>query len=143
VVEKINHRKHRRTPKEEFKSMTEIYEKKLCDKIIGYAIEIHKELGYGFLEKVYENALMILLNENGITAEQQKNINVIFRNEIIGEYFADILVDNKIILELKTVKQITEIHQAQLLHYLKATKIKIGYIINFANEKLEFKRMVF
>jgi GxxExxY protein len=123
--------------------MKEIYEKELCDKIIGCAIEVHKELGFGFLEKVYENALMVILKEKGINAEQQKNIDVYFHNENVGEYFADILVENKVILELKTVKNITENHQAQLLHYLKATGIKIGYIINFANEKLEFKRMVF
>lgn len=122
--------------------MSKIYEKELCDKIIGSAIEVHKELGFGFLEKVYENALMLVLKDNGIYAEQQKNINVFFRNEIIGEYYADILVDKKVILELKTVNKITEVHQAQLLHYLKATGVKVGYIINFANAKLEFKRMV-
>ena len=120
-----------------------IYLKELSDKIIGLAIEVHKNLGNGFLEKVYENALMIEFKNNNIMAEQQQPIPVQYKEYIVGEYFADILVENKIILELKTVKCIERIHEAQLLHYLNATNLKLGYIINFAApSKLEFKRIV-
>ena len=83
-------------------------------------MQVHKELGYGFLEKVYENALMVLLRKDGVRAVQQAPIKVMFHGEIIGEYFADILVDEKIILELKCVEKITESHKAQALNYLKA-----------------------
>ena len=120
-----------------------IYFKELSDKIIGLAIEVHKTLGNGFLEKVYENALMIEFKTNNITANQQLSIPVRYKENIVGEYFVDILVENKIILELKTVKRIEPIHEAQLLHYLNATNFKLGYIINFAAPlKLEFKRIV-
>ncbi len=120
-----------------------IYFKELSDKIIGLAIEVHKTLGNGFLEKVYENALMIEFKTNNITANQQLSIPVRYKENIVGEYFVDILVENKIILELKTVKRIEPIHEAQLLHYLNATNLKLGYIINFAAPlKLEFKRIV-
>ena len=120
-----------------------IYFKELSDQIIGLAIEVHKNLGNGFLEKVYENALMIEFKTNNIAAEQQQSIPVHYKDNIVGEYFADILVENKIILELKTVKRIEPIHEAQLLHYLNATNLKLGYIINFAGSaKLEFKRII-
>ena len=120
-----------------------IYFKELSDKISGLAIEVHKSLGNGFLEKVYENALMIEFKNNNIMAEQQQPIPVQYKEYIVGEYFADILVENKIILELKTVKRIERIHEAQLLHYLNAPNLKLGYIINFASpSKLEFKRIV-
>ena len=120
-----------------------IYFKELSDKIIGLAIEVHKTLGNGFLEKVYENALMIEFQENNISAFQQYAIPVSYKGKSVGEYYADILVDNKVILELKTVRRIEPIHEAQLLHYLKATDLKVGYILNFASGiKLEFKRIV-
>ena len=120
-----------------------IYYKELSDKIIGLAIEVHKNLGNGFLEKVYENSLMIEFKSNHISAKQQHAIPVQYKDNNVGEYYADILVDNKIILELKTVKRIESIHEAQLLHYLKATNLKLGYILNFASSpKLEFKRIV-
>ena len=120
-----------------------IYFKNLSEKIIGLAIEVHKELGSGFLEKVYENALLWELKEDGICANHQYPIPVFYKEQTVGEYFADILIEDKIILELKVVKKIEAIHEAQLLHYLKATNIKLGYIINFGSStKLEFKRMV-
>ena len=120
-----------------------IYYKELSEKIIGLAIDVHKGLGNGFLEKVYENALLFELTRNNIDAKQQHPITVIYKGQVVGEYFADILIEGKIILELKTTKKIEPIHEAQLLHYLKATNIKVGYILNFGSAaKLEFKRMV-
>ena len=120
-----------------------IYKKELSDKIIGLAIEVHKHLGNGFLEKVYENALMLEFKLNDIKAGNQIPISVNYKNKIVGEYFCDILVDNEIILELKAVKKLEPIHEAQLLHYLKATGLKVGYLINFgAKERIQFKRFV-
>jgi GxxExxY protein len=120
-----------------------IYEKELSDTIIGAAIEVHKQLGNGFLETVYENALMIELQENHLSAENQKKLNVYYKNQIVGEYFADIIVEDKVIIELKVCQKLTDIHKAQLINYLKATGMKIGYLLNFgAESKLEFIRLI-
>ena len=116
--------------------------KELSYKIIELALEVHNELGCGFLEKVYENALMILLDREGIPAKQQAPADVYFQNKVVGQYFADILVDNKIILELKTIEAIANVHKAQVLNYLRATGIKLGLILNFAKPRFEYKRMV-
>jgi GxxExxY protein len=116
--------------------------KDLSYKITGLALEIHNELGCGFLEKVYENALMMLLEREKIPAKQQAPANVNFRGKVIGQYFADILVDDKLILELKTVDVIANIHIAQTLNYLRATGIKLGLILNFGKPKFEYKRLV-
>ena len=120
-----------------------IYEKELSDKIIDCAFEVHKTLGYGFLEKVYENSLKYELEGVSIQVEQQSAIKVAYKGRTVGDYRADLFVEKKIILELKAEKQLNPEHEAQLLNYLKATNIKVGYLINFGKYKLEFKRMVF
>ena len=121
-----------------------IYEKELSDKVIGAAIEVHKQLGNGFLEKVYENALIVELKSRNLGTTAQTKIKVLYKGQIVGEYFADIIIEDKIILELKTCDKIHDIHKAQLINYLKATSKKVGYIINFGSEKkLEFLRLVF
>ena len=123
--------------------MNDIYYKDLSDKIIGMAIEVHKILGNGFLEKVYENALLYELSNSGIHVESQVPVPVKYKGNPVGEYFCDILVDEQIILELKVTKNIDPIHEAQLLHYLKATGLKVGYILNFGHTaKIQFKRLV-
>ena len=114
----------------------------LSYKIIGLAMEVHRKLGNGFLEKVYENALLLLLRREGIGAQQQAPIKVYFEGEIVGEYFADILVDDKIILELKTLKEITDVQMAQALNYLKATALRLAIIINFGKRRLEYERII-
>ncbi|MFA5292278.1 MAG: GxxExxY protein [Phycisphaerae bacterium] len=116
--------------------------KDLSYKLTGLALEVHNELGCGFLEKVYENAMMMLFERDGIPARQQAPANVYFHEKVIGQYFADILVDNKIILELKTVEAITNVHTAQVLNYLRATGMKLGLILNFGNPKFTYKRLV-
>jgi len=116
--------------------------KDLSYKITGLALEVHNELGCGFLEKVYENAMMMLFEREGIPARQQAPADVYFHEKVIGQYFADILVDNKIILELKTVDCLTNIHTAQVLNYLRATGMKLGLILNFGNPKFTYKRLV-
>lgn len=114
----------------------------LSYKIVGLAMQVHNELGFGFLEKVYENALMVLFEENGIQAVQQLPIPVKFHGRIVGDYFADILVENSIILELKAQDRIAEIHKAQALHYLKATEFRLALLINFGKQRLEYERLV-
>jgi len=105
-------------------------------------MEVYNELGYGFLEKVYENAIMVAFQDAGIPAEQQESIPVYFRGKQVGEYFSDILAEGKIILELKSIEAINEVHFAQIIHYLKATNLKVGLIINFGKDTLEHKRVV-
>ena len=105
--------------------------------------EVNRVLGYGFLEKIYENALLIELKKRGINAESQVPINVEYKGEIVGEYFADIVVEKKVILELKSIDSLQKIHEAQLLNYLKATGINVGLLVNFRHEKAEIKRQVF
>ena len=120
-----------------------IYEKELSDRIIGCAIAVHKELGAGYLEKVSERALCIELKYQGLNYASHVPIQVYYRNQIVGDYFADIIVESKIILEHKTCNVIHPLHSAQIMNYLTATGIKVGYILNFGNEaKLEFKRIV-
>jgi GxxExxY protein len=119
-----------------------IVHKDLSYKIIELALEVHNELGCGFLEKVYENALMLLLDREKIPAKQQAPADVYFQEKVIGQYFADILVDNKIILELKATDVIENIHIAQTLNYLRATGIKLGLILNFGKPRFEYKRLV-
>ncbi len=116
--------------------------KELSYKIVGLAMEVHSKLGYGFLEKVYENALMVLLEKNEIPAQQQAPVRVYFEGKAVGDYYADILVDNKIILELKAVDKIVDVHRAQVLNYLTATKLRLAIILNFAKKSFEYERLV-
>ena len=111
-------------------------------KIIGSAFEVYKELGYGFLEKVYENALLIELRLKNLKAENQKPIRIFYKSEPVGDYIADILVENKIIVELKAEKEYNPKHQAQLINYLKATELKVGLLINFGEKECKPKRIV-
>ncbi len=111
-------------------------------KIRGAIFEVNKVLGYGFLEKVYEKALMVELKLKGLKAESQVPINVQYKGEVVGEYYADIVVENQVILELKSIHSLQKIHEAQLLNYLKATGYKIGLLVNFTHPKAEIKRFV-
>ena len=109
-------------------------------KINGAIFEVNRELGSGFLEKVYENALLIELANAGLKMEKQIPIKVKYKGREVGEYFADIVVENQVILELKAVGSLQKIHEAQLLNYLKATGIKIGLLVNFTYPKAQIKR---
>ena len=115
----------------------------LTYKINGAIFEVNKVLGIGFMEKVYENALLFELRNMGLNVKAQVPINVKYKSEIVGEYFADIIVEDKIILELKAVDHLDKIHEAQLLNYLNATKYKVGLLVNFTYPKAIIKRFVF
>ena len=110
--------------------------------INGAIFEVNRILGPGFLEKVYENALTLELRKRGIKAEAQFPIKVNYKGTIVGEYFADIVADDQVIIELKTVERIEKIHEAQLINYLKATGFKVGLLVNFKNTRAEIKRLV-
>jgi GxxExxY protein len=114
----------------------------ITDKIIACAYDVHNKLGFGFSERVYENAMMIKLSQKKLPSIQQAPINVHFEDQLVGEYFADIFIDNKIIVELKAVSVLSKAHEAQLMNYLKATNVKVGLLINFG-EKLKIVRRVF
>ena len=114
----------------------------LTDKIIGTFYEVYNELGFGFLESVYEEAMMIALREKDLKVEQQVSIPVWFRGKNIGNFEADLVVNSLVIIELKAVKGIDEAHIAQLLNYLRATEIEVDLVLNFG-QKAEFKRQAF
>ena len=110
--------------------------------IINAFYKVYNILGYGFLKKVYENALAMELAARGHVVKQQLPIQVYYEGKAVGEYFADMLIDDKVILELKTAESIAKEHEAQLVNYLKATKIEIGLLLNFGKEP-NFKRKIF
>src|SRR3989338_111288 len=116
--------------------------KELTEKIINIFYRICSKLGYGFLEKVYENAMIIELEKEGVPAVSQAVISVRYDGKIIGEYYADILVDNRVIVEIKASRQLVEENEAQLLNYLKASNIEVGLLLNFG-PKPEVKRKAF
>jgi len=116
--------------------------KELTDAVICCFYNVYNALGYGFLEKVYENSLLHELAKRGISASSQYPITVYYDEKVVGEYFADLLVENNLILEIKAVKNILPEHEAQLLNYLKATDIEVGLLLNFG-PKPEIRRKVF
>ena len=116
--------------------------KELTEDIIKIFYKVYNTLGYGFLEKIYENSMMIEFRKAGILAVSQSPIKVTYEGEIVGEHAADIIVDNKVIIELKAAKKLAEDHHAQLLNYLKATDIEVGLLLNFG-PKPEISRKVF
>ena len=111
--------------------------------INGAVFEVNNTLGPGFLEKVYENALLVELKKSGLKAESQVPIIVKYKIETVGEYFADIIVEDRVIVEIKTVEKLDKIHEAQVLNYLKATDLNVGLLVNFKNQKADIKRLVF
>lgn len=115
----------------------------LTQKIIGIAMEVHRTLGPGFLEGVYEEALIYELEKVGFACERQKEFTIKYKDTILAKKLrADLVVDNKIIIENKAVSQIAPIDEVQLVSYLKASGLKVGLIFNFGNKSLEFKRKV-
>jgi GxxExxY protein len=117
--------------------------KETTEKIIGAAFEVHRELGYGFLERVYQRALQVELLRAGASAEIEKRIQVQYKGVVVGDYDADLIVDGCVAVELKVALQYDKRDEAQLLNQLKATGIKVGLLINFGRTKIEYKRLVF
>ena len=115
----------------------------LTREIIAAAYEVHGELGGGFLEKVYESALVIELTGRGLNVMPQAQIDVQYKGDTVGVYYADLLVNDAVICEIKAVTAIASAHQDQLLNYLKATGKKVGLLLNFGAKRVDVKRMVF
>ncbi len=115
---------------------------KITAKIIQAYYNVYNTLGYGFLEKVYENALALELEELGCKAERQKCLKVYYNGSLVGEYFADVIVEEIVIVELKTSEVLRNDHEAQLTNYLRATDIEVGLLLNFG-KKAEFRRKLF
>ncbi len=114
----------------------------ITDKIIKAFYHVYNVLGFGFLEKVYENALLFELTSMGLHCEKQKPIEVFYKQKKVGDYFADIIVEDKVIIELKAAECLIEEHEAQLINYLRATKIEVGLLLNFG-KTAQIKRKVF
>ena len=117
-----------------------MYCEELSEQVIGACFEVSNELGIGFLESVYEKALLIALRDRGLKAESQVAVRVSFRNQAVGEFFADIVIEDLIIIELKAVRGIAVEHVAQVLNYLRATGKEVGLLVNFGTKKLEYRR---
>lgn len=115
--------------------------KKLSYNIVGLAMEVYNGLGYGFLEKVYENSMIVLFERERIPVRQQAGIPVYFEQRVVGEYIADIIVEDKIIVEIKSPSDIANAYRAQVLNYLKATNMRLGIIINFGKKRLDYERL--
>jgi len=116
--------------------------KEITEKIIGCAYAVYNKMGYGFLESVYEKCLLIELRKAGLKAESQQAITVYYENQIVGDFVVDIVVEDSVILELKSVRRLAKVHEAQLVNYLVATGKEVGLLLNFGEEKVEVKRKV-
>ena len=114
----------------------------LTDEIIKCIITVHQELGAGFLENIYKKALLIELSSNGFNVEAEKEIKIFYRGNEIGVHRLDILVNNRVILELKAVESLNRNHYAQIKSYLKATGLNIGLLVNFSGDRADFRRII-
>ncbi|WP_447637147.1 GxxExxY protein [Flavobacterium microcysteis] len=120
----------------------ELLHKELTGDILKLYYEVYNELGYGFLERVYQNALFYELKVNGFKVEAQKRISVYYKNMVVGDYFADLIVNDSVILELKAVENLTKEHHYQIINYLRGTECEVGLVLNFGR-KAQFMRRVY
>jgi len=120
--------------------MTMVLEE-LTGKILEACFEVANELGHGFLESVYLKALMVALSQKELSVESEVPLQVLFRGQVVGDFYADLLVERCVLVELKAVKALVPEHQAQVINYLKATGIEVGLLVNFGTPKIEFKRL--
>ena len=123
--------------------MTEFKHGEITEKIIGAAYEVYRVLGYGFLERVYQRAMKVELESQGLKTELEPQVKVEFKGIIVGDYRSDLLVEEKVMVEIKTSKHYRAEHEALLLNQLKGTKKEVGLLVNFGRECVDFKRMVF
>ena len=122
--------------------MSQLIEKELSYRVMELCYRVHNHMGAGLLESAYEAAMAVELEYSGIAFEKEKEYPVYYRNQLISKYYADLVVDNRIIPELKAVKKFDGSMEAQIINYLKISGIKVGYLINFRNEKVESKRYI-
>jgi len=117
-------------------------EQELTGKILGAAFAVHNDLGAGFLEKVYSNALALELELTGVSCEREVPFKVKYRNIVVGDYCADVVVEKRVLVELKACAGLDAVHEAQILNYLKASGIRVGLLLNFGQPKLQYRRFV-
>jgi len=117
--------------------------KDLTERVIGAAFEVHNQLGRGFLEKVYENAMLVELRSRGIAAGAQVLIPVSYKGVVVGDYVADLIIERSLICEIKAISELATEHEAQIINYLKATGTKVGLLLNFGKQRLQVRRFVF
>lgn len=122
--------------------MNNLKHSEITGNVIKAFYSVYNDLGYGFLEKVYENSLCVELRSLGLSVEQQKPISVYYKGSMVGEYFADLVVNDLVIVELKSVEALAHAHEAQLINYLKATRYEVGLLLNFG-KRAEYKRKIF
>lgn len=122
--------------------MPDLLHKEKSKTILKVFYDVYNQLGYGFLEKVYQNAMYLELKRQGYKVDAQKQIKVYFKNQLVGEYYADLVIDDVIIIELKACEYLLSSHIAQLMNYLKSTKIEVGLLLNFG-ESPDFKRLIY
>ena len=120
--------------------MTMILEE-LTGKILEACFEVANELGHGFVESVYVKALIIALRQKGLSVQSEVALQVMFRGQVVGDFYADLMVEQRVLVELKAAKVLLPEHQAQVINYLKATGIEVGLLVNFGTPKIEFKRL--
>jgi GxxExxY protein len=120
---------------------TKVLQKELSFEIVGAAMEVLNTLGHGLNEKVYENALVAELKTHGGSVQQQKRFKVLYKNVLVGEYIPDLLVDDKVIVDTKTIDSVSDAEVGQVLNYLRIAKLKLGIILNFRRPKLEYRRV--
>ena len=121
----------------------ELVHKDITEQIIGASFEVFRELGYGFLERVYQRAMKVELDLRGLKAEIETDIQIRYKGQVVGDYRADILLNDCVLVELKVAPSLDSRDEAQLLNELKAMGIKVGLLINFGKQQVEFKRLVF
>jgi GxxExxY protein len=122
--------------------MSVLIHKKLSDTVVGAVFSVHNVLGPGLLESAYEGALVIELKRRGLRFERQQIFPLYYKGELAGAYVADLVVENTVLLELKSVQSLTKVMEAQVINYLRLSKVPVGYLINFRNTRVEWKRFV-
>jgi GxxExxY protein len=122
--------------------MTDLLHREISKPILKIFYDVYNELGYGFLEKVYQNAMYLELKSQGYEVEAQKQIKVYYKNQVVGEYYADLVIENTIIVELKACECLVSSHISQLMNYLRSTTIEVGLVLNFG-ETPDFKRLIY
>jgi GxxExxY protein len=133
-------KKNKKFPLHLFIMLMKMQYEELTGKILATCFEVSNELGCGFLESVYQKALIIALKEKDLKVEPEHGLEVIFHGQNVGQFYADLLVENKVMIELKAVSVLDENHKAQIINYLKASGIEVGLLVNFGAPKLEYRR---
>ncbi|HEV7522481.1 MAG TPA: GxxExxY protein [Candidatus Angelobacter sp.] len=125
------------------KQESKLLHSELTEKILGIYYDVYNEIGHGFLESVYNNCMFLALNRAGMSVRREVPVPVYFRGQDVGQFKADLVVDNSVLIELKAVQNLDRAHEAQIMNYLRATELEVGLLLNFGSPKPQFRRIVF